>query len=70
MESEKLMPCPFCGGEPKMHVCEPSEANNANVYIRCMVCGAIGGQTMVLSTHCAQDVATQRWNRRSADDHK
>ena len=64
---DELKPCPFCGGEPEMHVCEPSEANNANVFIKCKTCGAISGQTLVLSTHCAREVATKRWNRRVAD---
>jgi hypothetical protein len=53
MESEKLKPCPFCGGE-------------SYTGLRCSVCrdcGATGPQIAALD----RKASTQRWNTRTPD---
>ena len=74
MESEKLMPCPFCGGEAAVvdlghRLYRPS--CNHPYCVFCAACDLMFGYDSdyggIFDT---KKEATKEWNRRSADDHK
>lgn len=51
---EQLLPCPFCGAAPELHV------GYRLCLAHCPVCGATQG------LHETRDEATRAWNRRPA----
>lgn len=59
MSETKLKPCPFCGGEAKIH------SEYVAVYIKCEECGATSGIVKVAAEYCANDKLAEKWNRRT-----
>jgi len=59
MESEKLLPCPFCGGEARYewHSADPC-------WIECNACGAVGPN----DTHTTTEANAAAWNARAPAD--
>lgn len=61
--SELLNPCPFCGGEAKMHAAfAHGAASRVGAYVECVSCGAWS------KTHWgdgAQEKTAEAWNRRA-----
>ena len=58
--SEKLKPCPFCGGEAYL---EP--ASDTPSIVICMKCGARGKWFEVSKHYCSDEKAIEAWNRRT-----
>lgn len=60
---EELKPCPFCGGEAKMHAAfAHGVASRVGAYVECGSCGAWS------KTHWgdgAQEKTAEAWNRRA-----
>ena len=54
--SERLKPCPFCGGEAEM-------MGITFVYVKCLNCGV---ETM---GYREEDEAAGTWNRRAGENH-
>lgn len=71
MESEKLMPCPFCGRGAEIENGK-DEQGTEYVYIGCQTCYARSdGWYLFDGKENAEKVVTELWNRRAnADDHK
>jgi len=59
MVSEKLLPCPFCGGEARYewHSADPC-------WIECNACGAVGPN----DTHTTTEANAAAWNTRAPAD--
>lgn len=60
MSELKLLPCPFCGGEPELH-------NNSSETLYGVYCPACGAQT-AHEGFTAGDDAIAAWNRRAQPD--
>lgn len=61
--SEELKPCPFCGGEAKMHAAfAHGVASRVGVYVECGSCGA---WSKTQWGDGAQGKAADAWNRRA-----
>lgn len=60
--SDKLKPCPFCGGEAKLHEAYDIEGNHAVWRILCTECN------MVTAYYNTPDCVVDAWNRRSNDE--
>lgn len=62
MQNDKLLPCPFCGGEAeikKTTVQYNHDKTRLDVYVCCKICGANTG------TWCDNEIgAINKWNRR------
>lgn len=67
-DSDRLKPCPFCGGEAEMHQShDPDGPNDHGYYIACGKCGA----STNLRFSCGEDarpLLMEQWNRRTQDD--
>lgn len=50
MQNDKLLPCPFCGGEAKQVTFHDRFEDSTNIYIKCTECNA---QTKELSLELA-----------------
>jgi Lar family restriction alleviation protein len=63
IDADKLMPCPFCGGEAKLHTYRTSE-DSEGAHVECASCGARTEAT----DDAYGDAATARmiWNTRAA----
>lgn len=58
-DSDRLKPCPFCGGAAEMRqVHDPDGPNDQGYYVECGKCGA--------STN-ARPLLMEQWNRRTQD---
>lgn len=63
--SEELKPCPFCGGEARMHVAFASGGDHSvGVYVECLECRSWSGTKW---GDGAQEKAAEAWNRRAND---
>lgn len=60
MSEIKLKPCPFCGGEAKMH--PTSSAAHGVYWARCIECGVETRASYIL------DDAVKAWNRRADNE--
>lgn len=66
---DDLLPCPFCGGIPAIHMQGNSHTGKRKIVIRCPTCriqridGAIRGTTPWLV-----GVAVAQWNKRDTPD--
>ena len=66
--SEKLKPCPFCGGEA--YYLTPKKMQGSAfvaVGVECKQCGAVPFMTMVYEAETSEKkrrVAAKHWNRR------
>ena len=56
--AEKLKPCPFCGGEAEL------KDTSGFIVVKCESCGVESGMVKVSAEYCANDKATESWNRR------
>jgi len=67
MESEKLLPCPFCGGEPWVQPEDPSVEGDAWAGISCVNCVVMPSvKVFADGTHLAE--ARAAWNTRAPAD--
>ena len=57
--TEKLKPCPFCGGEANL------KDTSGFIVAKCESCGAESGVVKVSAEYCANDKAAESWNRRT-----
>lgn len=68
--SEKLKPCPFCGGEPEMEPTGKHKTGRRGVYgygmrIKCTSCHVQREQAVIThSLEWLQEKMTDHWNRR------
>lgn len=66
-DSDRLKPCPFCGGEAEMHQAhDPDGPNDQGYYVECGKCGA----STNLRFSCGEDarpLLMEQWNRRTKD---
>ncbi len=60
--SEKLKPCPFCGGDASIYEVTSEEENFSGYMVSCDDCGC--GTT----AFDVQDMAVQSWNKRIAHE--
>lgn len=64
-DSDRLKPCPFCGGAAEMHQAhDPDGPNDQGYYVECGKCGA----STNLRFSCGEDarpLLMEQWNRRS-----
>lgn len=65
--TEKLMPCPFCGGEAVLQHggCGDFKKADGMAFVRCADCGSIGQKIKIAYNYCADDEAVKAWNRRT-----
>jgi Lar family restriction alleviation protein len=69
-DSDRLKPCPFCGGEAEWNQCEGDPLNlndpmaGAN-WIECLKCGASTNLRYSLMDDC-RPLLGEQWNRRVA----
>jgi len=65
--SEKLKPCPFCGGKARIHRWSiPNEENCAQVRCESITCGACACEVSECMTQNEVDeIAIAAWNRRA-----
>lgn len=56
--TEKLKPCPFCGGEANL------KDTSGFIVVKCGSCGAESGMVKISAEYCANDKAAESWNRR------
>lgn len=60
---EGLKPCPFCGGEAKMHAAfAHGAASRVGAYVECVSCGAWSATQW---GDGAQEKTAEAWNRRA-----
>ena len=57
--TEKLKPCPFCGGEAKLR------NEGCCIFVKCKNCGAEAGLVHISAEYCANEKAAEAWNRRA-----
>ena len=66
-DSDRLKPCPFCGGAAEMHQAhDPDGPNDQGYYVECGKCGA----STNLRFSCGEDarpLLMEQWNRRTQD---
>lgn len=63
--ADELLPCPFCGGEPKLIFIGNNFTKSRKVEIICMKCRCkrtIG--TVHHSSHWAAELSIEQWNKR------
>ena len=71
--TDKLKPCPFCGGESKLEItteCWGHGEYHENYFIKCMRCGSRGKSEVVYDKtprQCEAD-CIENWNRRTNND--
>ena len=65
----ELKPCPFCGGEAGLTTKNLSYGAIGAV-VACKECGAKSMIYCVRADWCANDMATNAWNRRAEDEKK
>lgn len=56
--SEKLLPCPFCGGEARFFQMRITKGIRLG-YVKCTECGL-----RLEQENCTEDFATAQWNTR------
>ena len=62
--SEKLKPCPFCGGKAEVRTDE-----NEEYYVSCTKCFTLVGYcTDTWGEYETETEAIEAWNRRASDD--
>lgn len=61
MTENKLKLCPFCGGKAVLN----NERNRTCSYVKCTQCGAESGLVHISAEYCADERATEAWNRRA-----
>lgn len=54
---DKLLPCPFCGGEAEI-----VDLDSGRFHVRCKVCPGLLGE--VWGTGQSKELLTNLWNRR------
>ena len=59
--SDKLLPCPFCGGKARLHVNDPQADDRKHNRVHCDNCGADGPH----DTWFTLEGVTEMWNKRS-----
>lgn len=59
VDEEALLPCPFCGGIPRL-----GESEDGGHFIECSECGSSTNLTYFLMDDASRDVR-ERWNRRA-----
>lgn len=65
----ELKPCPFCGGRAELLVKEFAISGcKAKAFVRCTECGAESDCYSENISYCANDRATEAWNRRVNDE--
>ena len=63
--SEKLKPCPFCGGEAELaYGGKGSFIAEGISFVRCKECGAVGQKFEVSRKYSSDEKAIDAWNRR------
>ena len=60
--TEKLDPCPLCGGIPRMVTAPPGEHGGRALYLAACKCGLIGGYCF------SEEDAVNAWNRMCGHD--
>lgn len=60
--SEKLQPCPFCGGKAKLE--HNYEHDNYLSFVRCQKCYAQSHKYMISCDYCSDQRAIEAWNKR------
>lgn len=62
MMSEKLKPCPFCGGEAE--ISHGHFDGKDTSYVLCKRCAATGEFFIISFKHSSDDRAVEAWNKR------
>lgn len=65
MSEPNLKPCPFCGGKAMML---PIESNRTYSMVKCLTCGAESGMVKISAEYSSDEIAVEKWNRRTTDD--
>lgn len=77
MRTEKLLPCPFCGGEPEEDsggVSEYYGHEHQDLWVTCISCGAevgcytgshAGADAPCSCHHDIRKIAYDKWNKRT-----
>jgi len=65
-DSDRLKPCPFCGGEAEIDTVDSGQPNEGGFFAACLKCGASTNVRFA----CGEDpveLVREQWNRRAKD---
>jgi len=66
--SEELKPCPFCGGQPELHLIGNERSRTRKIIIKCTKCRIMRTDAAIKnSISWLEDIAIKNWNTRTAD---
>ena len=65
MDKNKMMPCPFCGGEAE--ISHKTVCMTEYSFVQCKECKAAIGRIPVSAAYCSDQRAIETWNTRVSD---